>query len=797
MSDTVTSLAQSLIDYLLVASLVATGAVLLALGIVKTARIRAPIHRHLIWLWTLAVIVVLPGAWRYGPTWKLAVLPMPAEPAARQVSSQPHPLGAVETGGPVPNTAFSENPAPAAVPRRREPAARIPSALVLAGLWLTGVALMGIRLVLAWRRLRRIVAAAGPAPQARALVKIDHPNVLVLASPDVAGPLCFGSLRPVILLPQRTVVTGSPRELEMILVHELAHVERHDNLVNLFQRLVETVLFFHPLAWYASHQLAREREQICDNHVLARHFRAVDYADLLTRLADQKRARMCLQMLALCEGKLLARVRTLLDPAHDTRTKPARPVAAVGLALLSLCAAGGAIRLEAAGTGSTGPYETVTVYVTDAAGSAVADAQVEVLADYRAAAHGRTDRGGHTTLRVPADANVNWVLALKAGAGLDYYENYTSFPYRLRGELPDPVHLVLGGVRPLRIKAVNGTEKPVAGVTFVPWTIMLKDKRWHVNLSGSEIARGVSNRNGTAVFDWFPAGVSDDMADSDPRPGTALLVQDGEYYWPQYLNKPYRQYEPEVVARLLRNGTISGRVLRPDGRGAAGITVRVEGRGNTPYFCRRATQTAADGSYRLSVYSRQIYMITVENEKWAAQTRSGVVVGEGESVENVDLDLVEGTEVTGRVALDATDEPAPGQLVFLSEDGPTLPVEFDNEVYFGSYSPKQTLIRTTRTDRQGRYAFRVGPGQYTLGTLGMVAHARGDQAVKLVITQEGRIVRNLPTKPPAGIGAPCVGLVFAHQDQIYDGTMVVDSCDYCHMPVRARAWPPASEVPTE
>ena len=50
-------------------------------------------------------------------------------------------------------------------------------------------------------------------------------------------------------------------QLEAILAHELAHVRRHDFLVNIVQSLIEIVFFYHPAVWLISAQVRREREQ--------------------------------------------------------------------------------------------------------------------------------------------------------------------------------------------------------------------------------------------------------------------------------------------------------------------------------------------------------------------------------------------------------------------------------------------------------------------------------------------------------------------------------------------------------
>lgn len=78
-------------------------------------------------------------------------------------------------------------------------------------------------------------------------------------------PLTIGILKPVILLPIG-VLAGIPYEqVEAIIAHELAHIRRHDYLVNIFQSLIEIILFYHPAIWWISSIIRNEREIVCDN----------------------------------------------------------------------------------------------------------------------------------------------------------------------------------------------------------------------------------------------------------------------------------------------------------------------------------------------------------------------------------------------------------------------------------------------------------------------------------------------------------------------------------------------------
>lgn len=105
-------------------------------------------------------------------------------------------------------------------------------------------------------------------------------------SARVSTPVVLGILRPLILLPSGAATGLSLEQLEAIVAHELAHIRRHDLLANLLQRVIESLLFFHPAVWWVSRQVSRAREQACDEAVLAAGFARARYADALVRMAE-------------------------------------------------------------------------------------------------------------------------------------------------------------------------------------------------------------------------------------------------------------------------------------------------------------------------------------------------------------------------------------------------------------------------------------------------------------------------------------------------------------------------------
>lgn len=136
--------------------------------------------------------------------------------------------------------------------------------------WASGVLLLSVRVWRHWRRLRALVRAARVVPvwqeriRGLALRFGLRRGIRVLSSARVATPTLVGWIRPAILLPI-AVSSGFPvAQVEMILAHELAHLRRLDHLANLFQVVLETLLFYHPVVHWISRDVRNERELCCD-----------------------------------------------------------------------------------------------------------------------------------------------------------------------------------------------------------------------------------------------------------------------------------------------------------------------------------------------------------------------------------------------------------------------------------------------------------------------------------------------------------------------------------------------------
>jgi len=216
-----------------------------------------------------------------------------------------------------------------------EPA--IPSVLAV---WLVGVFLLSLRLTGGWVAARRVAVSGCEAAEPRWLATVARMRealgvsrpVRLAASIAAEVPSVVGWLRPVVVVPVSVFAGMTPWQIEAILGHELAHIRRHDYLVNLIQSAVETLLFYHPATWWVSRQVREERERCCDDVAVGLCGDPAGYVGALAQL-EAMRAAPALAMSA-TGGSLLGRARRLLAPT-DARRSSGTVAAAVALGVLA------------------------------------------------------------------------------------------------------------------------------------------------------------------------------------------------------------------------------------------------------------------------------------------------------------------------------------------------------------------------------------------------------------------------------------------------------------------------------
>lgn len=153
----------------------------------------------------------------------------------------------------------------------------------------------------------------------------------------VVSPVVVGVLKPMIILPTAALSGWTPEQMELVLLHELTHIRRWDTLTNLVQRVVESLLFFHPVVWCVSRWVRTEREHCCDEIVLSHRREPIVYAQTLAALAGWKFGEGK-EAVAMAEHSVVARIRQILK-VDDRSVKPSRKVYAtlVGTFFLATC----------------------------------------------------------------------------------------------------------------------------------------------------------------------------------------------------------------------------------------------------------------------------------------------------------------------------------------------------------------------------------------------------------------------------------------------------------------------------
>ena len=208
--------------------------------------------------------------------------------------------------------------------------------------WLAGAVVFWVRLAGGWvvaARMRSVLVRRAPPEWQEILRKLGariglSRPVRLLVSALVQVPTVVGWLRPVVLVPVGAL-GGLPAEhLEALLLHELAHIRRHDYLVNILQSVAEALLFYHPAVWWVSGHIRAERELCCDDVAVSVSGDALTYARALAQLESCRPAHLS-AAIAANGGSLSGRIARLLGQSRPAvRTGLGPGVLAVAILLV-------------------------------------------------------------------------------------------------------------------------------------------------------------------------------------------------------------------------------------------------------------------------------------------------------------------------------------------------------------------------------------------------------------------------------------------------------------------------------
>lgn len=198
------------------------------------------------------------------------------------------------------------------------------------------------------RQIRRNcteIPVANLDPALHELISETKRPVRLLTSEKARVPAALGFRNPAIVLPAWALRDLSADELRPILIHELAHLRRHDDWTNLAQKAIRAILFFHPAVWWIDARLSLEREMACDDAVVAATGNPRAYAGCLIDLLEKGCARRGWSMAqaAVAHARdASVRIARILHVGPGATTRVGR--AALGVATsLSLACAGVAL----------------------------------------------------------------------------------------------------------------------------------------------------------------------------------------------------------------------------------------------------------------------------------------------------------------------------------------------------------------------------------------------------------------------------------------------------------------------
>ncbi len=214
--------------------------------------------------------------------------------------------------------------------------------MIMMFVWIVGVGFSLLRLgwgVFGLRKLRKNAKPiiSGPFRELLESLKTQmevRRSVVVAASQHVHAPISLGIWRPVILLPTAINSLATNEFLEKVklaFIHELAHIRRHDALINWCQQIFNAFCFLHPLFHLASRCLTQVREHLCDNWVIQQSGKRGEYAAFLAGLLEAATSKGVARAISLAviptKYSVVRRINVMLEHRNTIKTKLSRKMA--------------------------------------------------------------------------------------------------------------------------------------------------------------------------------------------------------------------------------------------------------------------------------------------------------------------------------------------------------------------------------------------------------------------------------------------------------------------------------------
>ncbi len=586
--------------------------------------------------------------------------------------------------------------------------AYLPSVVIC---WLIGLAVMSIRLaggLVMIARLRRNVASESDPRWVNltyALCKrfgIRRCPTLRM-SDKVDTPAVIGTLRAMILFPASLATRLSFEDVEALLAHELAHIRRHDYVVNLLQSVIETVLFYHPAIWWISGIVRKEREHCCDDMAIQVIGSKQQYARALVGLEQTRHPSPRLAMAAR-NGDLLSRIRRILVPS-DRSVAPTSIW--LTLFLVVSISIGFAQSLRANPTNSKAQdMQIISGQVVDEADKPIQGAtvvcQITSLGTMKVKLEKtESDRNGRYQFSIPKLAATS-LLAFQG----DKFVGLSD----LSGKKTTVIKLVPS--HQLRVKVVDRTGAPVAGMPVAPDFLNTPGYVTYLMEEARNFFVGVTDQSGIATLSNMPV-----KGRSTLTGWTDRLVTESE-------GRSFELDQPQQIKLIaVRSAKVFGKVTL-QGKPIAGVAVVA----TSPSRGYRSTITDSDGNYDLPHLLPGGFMIWGMlpqglGDDWIL--RRAAVTAVTEKSKRIDLKVERGALVSGNIE-GGKHRPARVSIRFLDKSIPN-----DSTTPFGMM-----------VGADGSFSKRIPAGSYDI-----TVHDRGQTAVTPVVVHDGeskKLVLNAP-----------------------------------------------------
>src|SRR5580704_1380377 len=281
------------------------------------------------------------------------------------------------------------------------------------------------------------------------------------------------------------------------------------------------------------------------------------------------------------------------------------------------------------------PLIPVEVSVLDNNNRPVSGARVGAEINQVGSPVSETDALGKATLRVPQRFQYVVVYAYKAGRGLDFQGlSGIQRGAKVGDKAVERVALKLGpAAKSVTIRAKSDDGRPVAGLSLHPSGLFKRqpEQVWLADPAMLQLYRATTDADGIAHVDDLPAWITG---------GLTFVTDDDRSAVRRFDWIAKKQTDAVVDITIPRLVRITGRVQFGEGAPATGIAIEVSGAGSSnmaPF--RGRTVSRADGRFTIDVYPDEVYLIGIDDQKWAAEALPGIVAKRGTPIENLTIKL--------------------------------------------------------------------------------------------------------------------------------------------------------------